>query len=95
MLHQDPSTRGSRVRRIALLWLLPLAAVLHSGMKDVADQRPVVDYIWFHDDYRRLFVAAGLRPMAEHWPLGTEGEPWRWESELSVAPWMIYVLGSA
>ena len=64
-------------------------------MKDVVDQRPVVDYIWFHDDYLRLFEAAGLRLIAEHRPLGTAGEPWRWESELSVAPWVIYVLGSA
>lgn len=63
-------------------------------MTDVVDQRPVVDYIWFHEDYLRLFDAAKLRLMAQHRPLGTEGEPWRWKSELSVAPWVIYVLAS-
>jgi SAM-dependent methyltransferase len=63
-------------------------------MMDVVDQRPVVDYIWFHDDYLRLFDAAELRLIAQYRPLGTEGEPWRWKSELSVAPWVIYVLAS-
>jgi SAM-dependent methyltransferase len=64
-------------------------------MKDVVDQRPVVDFIWFHEDYLQLFAAAGVRLIAQHRPLGTEGEPWRWQSELSIAPWVIYVLGSA
>ena len=63
-------------------------------MTDVVDQRPVVDYIWFHEDYLRLFSAAELRLIAQHRPLGTEGEPWPWKSELSVAPWVIYVLAS-
>lgn len=63
-------------------------------MKDVVDQRPVVDLIWFHEDYLRLFAAAGVRLLAQHRPLGTEGEPWRWQSEFSIAPWVIYVLGS-
>jgi SAM-dependent methyltransferase len=63
-------------------------------MMDVVDQRPVVDYIWFHDDYLRLFDAAELRLIAQHRPLGTDGEPQRWKSELSVAPWVIYVLAS-
>ena len=63
-------------------------------MTDVVDQRPVVDYIWFHEDYLRLFNAAELRLIAQHRPLGTEGEPWPWKSELSVAPWVIYVLAS-
>lgn len=63
-------------------------------MTDVVDQRPVVDYIWFHEDYLRLFDAAKLRLIAQHRPLGTEGEPRRWKSELSVAPWVVYVLAS-
>jgi hypothetical protein len=61
-------------------------------MKDVADQRPVVDFVWFHEDYLRLFVAAGLELIACHKPLGREDEPYRWRSELSIAPWVIYVL---
>ena len=67
---------------------------VHIVMTDVGDQRPVVDYIWFHEDYLRLFNAAELRLIAQHRPLGTEGEPWPWKSELSVAPWVIYVLAS-
>ena len=62
-------------------------------MKDVADQRPVVDVLWFHEDYLRLFAASGLLLVASHKPLGQESEPYRWESELSIAPWIIYVLG--
>jgi SAM-dependent methyltransferase len=63
-------------------------------MLDVVDQRPVVDYIWFHEDYLQQFKAAGLHLIAQYRPLGTQGEPWPWKSELSVAPWVIYVLAS-
>ncbi len=62
-------------------------------MKDVDDQRPVTDLLWSHEDYLQLFAAAGARLLAQHRPLGAESEPWRWESELSIAPWVIYVLG--
>jgi hypothetical protein len=51
--------------------------------------------MWLHEDYLRLFAAAGVQLIAQHRPLGTEGEPWHWQSELSIAPWVIYVLGSA
>ena len=61
-------------------------------LKDVADQRPVVDFVWFHEDYLRLFAAAGLDLIACHRPLGREDEPYQWQAELSVAPWVIYVL---
>jgi SAM-dependent methyltransferase len=64
-------------------------------MKDVGDQRPIVDFIWFHEDYLRLFAAAGVALVGQHRPLGRQAEPWRWGSELSVAPWVIYVLESA
>jgi SAM-dependent methyltransferase len=63
-------------------------------MTDVLDRRPVLDYIWFHADYLRLFDAAGLRLIEQHRPLGMEGEPWSWKSERTVAPWVIYVLAS-
>jgi SAM-dependent methyltransferase len=62
-------------------------------MKDVDDQRPIVDFIWFHEDYLRLFAAARVGLVAEYRPLGTQAEPWHWVSELSSAPWVIYVLG--
>jgi ubiquinone/menaquinone biosynthesis C-methylase UbiE len=61
-------------------------------MKDVADQRPVVDVVWFHEDYLHLFAVSGLELVASHKPLGRQNEPYRWESELSIAPWVIYVL---
>jgi SAM-dependent methyltransferase len=62
-------------------------------MKDIADQRPVVDFVWFHEDYLRLFTAAGLDLIECHKPLGREDEPYHWQAELRVAPWVIYVLG--
>ena len=61
-------------------------------MKDVADPRPVVDLIWWHEDYSRLFEQAGLDVVAEHRPLGRAGEPVAWISETSVAPWVVYVV---
>lgn len=64
-------------------------------MKDVEDRRPVVDLKWFHEDYVVLFATSGLRKLAQHRPLGREGEPVRWISETSIAPWVIYVLGKA
>lgn len=62
-------------------------------MKDVEDQRPVEDVIWFHRDYLDLFAAAELELLAEHRPLGREDEPYEWLSETTVAPWVIYVVG--
>jgi SAM-dependent methyltransferase len=62
-------------------------------MKDVADARPVVDLIWFHEDYLALFDAAGLTLRARHLPLGRPDEPYPWLSETSIAPWVIYVAG--
>jgi SAM-dependent methyltransferase len=64
-------------------------------MKEVTDQRPLVDLVWFHEDYLRLFAASGLDLIACHRPLGREDEPYRWQSELSLAPWVIYVLRSS
>jgi SAM-dependent methyltransferase len=69
-------------------------ATVRIVMKDVADARPVVDVVWFHQDYLALFAAAGLDLVAEYRPLGREGEPGAWLSETSVAPWVIYVLGN-
>ena len=62
-------------------------------MKDINDQRPVVDIIWFHQDYVNLFAAADLELIAQYRPLGREDEPYEWVTETSIAPWVIYVLG--
>jgi ubiquinone/menaquinone biosynthesis C-methylase UbiE len=63
-------------------------------IKDLADPRPVVDFMWFHEDYVQLFASSQLQLIACHRPLGREGEPYGWQSELAIAPWVLYVLGS-
>lgn len=60
-------------------------------MKDVADGRPVVDLVWFHEDYVNLFAAAELGLVAHYTPLGRQDEPHAWLTETSLAPWVIYV----
>jgi len=62
-------------------------------MKDVEDDRPVVDLVWFHQDYLNLFAAAELDLFAYFTPLGQKDEPYVWLTETSIAPWVIYVLG--
>jgi trans-aconitate methyltransferase len=61
-------------------------------MKDVEDKRPVVDVVWFHEDYLSLFGAAKLDVLVCHTPLGRVDEPHKWVTETSIAPWVIYVL---
>jgi ubiquinone/menaquinone biosynthesis C-methylase UbiE len=61
-------------------------------MKDVADVRPVEDLIWFHNDYEKLFAAAGLDLVAHSRPLGRAEDGYEWVTETSIAPWVIYVL---
>ena len=64
-------------------------------MKDVTDRRPVVDCIWFHEDYLATFAAADLHLVAHFRPLGRGDEGREWISETRVAPWVIYVLERA
>jgi SAM-dependent methyltransferase len=61
-------------------------------MKDVEDQRPVIDLIWFHEDYLKLFAACDLNLVGHYLPLGCEDEPYQWVMETSIAPWVIYVV---
>ncbi len=63
-------------------------------MKDVSDNRPVTDVIWFEQDYLNLFAASGLDLVGRHTALGREGEPFEWVSETSIAPWVIYILAA-
>lgn len=63
-------------------------------MKDVEDGRPVVDLVWFQQDYVNLFAAAELDVVAHFTPLGREDEPHEWLTETSIAPWVIYVLSN-
>jgi SAM-dependent methyltransferase len=64
-------------------------------MKDVTDARPVIDIIWSHEDYLKLFAASDLNLIAPYLPLGRDDEPFGWVSEKSIAPWVIYVLKQA
>jgi SAM-dependent methyltransferase len=61
-------------------------------MTDVEDQSPVEDYLFTKNDYYKLFSEAGLKVVATYAPLGKAEEPYQWKSELTVAPWLIYVL---
>ncbi|MCD4793474.1 MAG: class I SAM-dependent methyltransferase [Bacteroidales bacterium] len=61
-------------------------------MKDVNDNRPVDDIIWFNEDYLDLFYRSKLKLIKSYKPLGKEGEPYKWINEKDTAPWIIYVL---
>ncbi len=61
-------------------------------MLDADDRRPVVDIVWADEDYREVYRAAGLTRVSAYAPLGKEGEPYRWVSESTTAPWIVYVL---
>lgn len=61
-------------------------------MKDVTDARPVIDVVWFHEDYLKLFATSELKLVAHHTPLGRENDPCEWLAETTIAPWIIYEL---
>lgn len=59
---------------------------------DYADARPVEDILWPHEDYLRLYGAAGLELVRVERPLAAGDEGVVWKSELEVPPWALYVL---
>ena len=61
-------------------------------MKDVEDQRPVVDIVWSDESYRETYRKAGVNLIDTHKPLGLAEEPYPWISETEIAPWVLYVL---
>jgi ubiquinone/menaquinone biosynthesis C-methylase UbiE len=61
-------------------------------MTDVDDRRPVEDFIWFHNDYLKLFNSTSLELIETYRPLGKENESIDWINEMNIAPWIIYVL---
>jgi SAM-dependent methyltransferase len=61
-------------------------------MLDVPDRRPVEDVVCTDARYRRLFESVGLGVLDVQSPLATGKEATRWISEMSTAPWTIYVL---
>ena len=62
---------------------------------DHADPRPVEDIVWTDECYREVFQEAHLSLLRKYEPLGREDEPYRWVSEVQIAPWAVYVLGTA
>jgi len=64
-------------------------------MLDVPDRRPVEDIVWSDEDWLEVYRRAGLVAIQVHRPLGRVAEPYRWVSETTIAPWVIYVLGKA
>lgn len=61
-------------------------------MTDVPGQRPVEDIFCSMEDYHKSFESAGLRLLHTHYTMGYLSEPYPWKSELSIPPWMIFVL---
>lgn len=61
-------------------------------MTDVEDKTPVEDYLWEEHDYKIMFDNARLDLIKMYAPLGKPEEPYFWKSELTIAPWLIYVL---
>jgi hypothetical protein len=59
---------------------------------DVADRRPVEDILCTDEAYRAAYQRAGLAPIQVHRPLARPDEPFAWVSEVTIAPWVIYVL---
>jgi ubiquinone/menaquinone biosynthesis C-methylase UbiE len=64
-------------------------------MLDVADTRPVEDIMWTDQDYHETYKRAGLVPANIYKPLANQTEPYKWVSETTIAPWVIYVLKGA
>ena len=64
-------------------------------MLDVEDRRPVEDILWTDEDYHAVYQRAGLTPLQIYRPLAQTTEAFPWVSETTIAPWVIYVLGTA
>ena len=74
-------------------WKAKTGDVVRDIMLDVDDKRPVEDIYWTVEDYHKLFQRARLSVESIYKPLGKPDEPFRWVSELEVAPWIIFILG--
>ena len=61
----------------------------------VADRRPIEDVLWTDDAYHEVYRAAGLVVVETLRPLARADEPYPWVSELTIPPWVVYVLARA
>ena len=73
-------------------WHAKTGDIVCDIMLDVEDRRPIEDIFWTLPDYHKLFKNVGLTLDATYKPLGYKDDPYNWVSELSIAPWMIFVL---
>ena len=73
-------------------WRAKTGDIVRDIMLDVEDKTPVEDIYWTVDDYQKLFIKAGLSVESIYKPLGKKDEPFKWISELKIAPWIIFVL---
>lgn len=62
---------------------------------DHQDRRPVEDILCTDGSYRDVYREAGLEVAAMIKPLAKGDEPYKWVSETTVAPWVVYVLKNA
>lgn len=60
---------------------------------DFADRRPAEDILCTDQSYRELYEHSGMEVVASYKPLGRADEPYKWVTEMTIAPWVIYVLG--
>jgi len=73
-------------------WHAKSGDIVRDIMLDVEDKRPVKDIFWTVEDYYKLFDKAGLSVEFMYKPLGKIDEPYKWVSDLTIAPWMIFVV---
>ncbi len=59
---------------------------------EIEDRSPCVDIFWPHESYLEVYGRAGLEIAEMRKPLAKGDEPYRWESETRIAPWVIYAL---
>ncbi|HEY3294900.1 MAG TPA: class I SAM-dependent methyltransferase [bacterium] len=68
---------------------------VYTIMNDVVDRRPVHDILWPDEAYRETYELAGLEVVEVYRPLGRTEDSCEYVNEMTVAPWVIYVLCKA
>ncbi|MFZ5979634.1 MAG: class I SAM-dependent methyltransferase [Candidatus Zixiibacteriota bacterium] len=61
-------------------------------MTDVVDRRPVEDILFTEEAYRDVYRRANLEIISQHSPLARTDEPFAWVNEITISPWVIYIL---
>ena len=59
---------------------------------DFEDHSPCVDILWPHESYLEVYARSGLEIVEMRKPLAHGDEPYQWQSETRIAPWVVYVL---